>query len=110
MTSPIDPIRRANAARRTRRSDKHGPEAPQSEDRSLPVPIEPQARAAPPPEPPPRSHAVFAAQLLGQDGQKRGLRGGAPVLNAAKDLYSRTEWSGPADRRRAKGKTTRTEV
>lgn len=46
---------------------------------------------------------AFSAQLLGQDGQKRGLRGGAPVLNAARSTYLETEYSGEADRRPRKG-------
>jgi hypothetical protein len=54
--------------------------------------------------------AVFAAQLIGQDGQKRGLRGGPPVLDAARTSYAKTEWSGPADRRARAGRTTKTEI
>jgi hypothetical protein len=46
---------------------------------------------------------AFSAQLLGQDGQKRGLRGGAPVLNAARSTYLGNEYSGDADRRPRKG-------
>lgn len=46
---------------------------------------------------------AFSAQLLGQDGQKRGLRGGAPVLNAARSTYLETKYSGVADRRPRKG-------
>jgi hypothetical protein len=49
---------------------------------------------------------AFSAQLLGQDGQKRGLRGGAPVLDAARSAYLETEYSGPADRRPRKGAAT----
>ena len=41
----------------------------------------------------------FAAQLLGSGGQRRGLKGGAPVLDEARSAYLRTEWSGRADRR-----------
>ena len=39
------------------------------------------------------------AQLLGQDGAKRGLKGGTPVLKAAREAYLEAEWSGDADRR-----------
>ncbi|RZJ86895.1 MAG: hypothetical protein EON88_23860 [Brevundimonas sp.] len=46
---------------------------------------------------------AFSAQLLGQDGQKRGLRGGEPVLNAARSAYLETKYSGGADRRPRKG-------
>jgi len=52
----------------------------------------------------------FAAQLLGQDGEKRGLRGGEPVIDAARRLYSKVEWSGPSDRRARKGRQARTEA
>jgi hypothetical protein len=42
---------------------------------------------------------VFDAQLLGQDGVRRGLKGGAPVLDAARAAYLDAEYSGEADRR-----------
>ncbi len=42
---------------------------------------------------------AFDAQLLGQDSARRGLRGGAPVLDAARAAYLDTEYSGEADRR-----------
>jgi hypothetical protein len=47
---------------------------------------------------------------LGQDGQKRGLRGGPATLNAAKTTYNRTEYSGAADRRAKSGRGTKTEI
>jgi hypothetical protein len=53
---------------------------------------------------------VFSAQLIGQDGQKRGLRGGDPVIDSAKTAYNRTEWSGSRDRRARKGRAARTEI
>jgi hypothetical protein len=43
--------------------------------------------------------ARFDAQLLGQDGAKRGLKGGPPVLDAARAAYLDAEYSGEADRR-----------
>jgi len=54
--------------------------------------------------------STFAAQVLGQAGRKRGLKGGAPVLDEAKAAYLETEWSGPSDRRLAVGKMTKTDV
>ena len=42
---------------------------------------------------------AFDAQLLGQDGARRGLKGGAPVLDAARAAYLDAEFSGEADRR-----------
>jgi hypothetical protein len=42
---------------------------------------------------------AYDAQLLGQDGAKRGLKGGAPLLDAARAAYLDAEFSGEADRR-----------
>lgn len=72
---------------------------------NLPVPVGPvvearrenahaYARAAQPAKAGP-----FDAHLLGQDGARRGLKGGAPVLDAARAAYLDTEYSGEADRR-----------
>ena len=71
------------------------------------------ARPAPAPSPkasPDPSPAAFAAQMIGQTGQKRGLKGGPPVLNAARHTYLGAEYSGPAERRPAPGKATDTDV
>jgi hypothetical protein len=84
-----------------------------TEDRLLPVlqgparprdrrPIEPQLRA--------RDAGPYAAQLLGQDGQKRGLRGGAPVLEAARAAYLGAEYCGAHDRRPSLGLIKRTSI
>jgi hypothetical protein len=54
--------------------------------------------------------AAFDAQLYGQGGQKRGLRGGKPVLDHARAAYLETEWSGATDRRPPKGMLTKTKV
>ncbi|MDP3660341.1 hypothetical protein [Phenylobacterium sp.] len=111
MTTPIDPIHKA-AAGRSRRSDARRAESSASaDDRNLPVPVSaPSVDAAPPPQAPADGAAVFAAQLLGQDGQKRGLRGGPATLDAAKSSYARTEWSGSADRRARRGGAAKTEI
>jgi hypothetical protein len=50
-----------------------------------------------------RPENPFAAHLLGQDGQKRGLRGGAPVLDRARAAYLGAEYSGENDRRPPSG-------
>jgi len=69
---------------------------------------------APPPrqEPPPRREgfAAFAAHVMGQPGQKRGLRGGQEVLDAARSTYLGTEYSGPADRRPKTGLLKKTNI
>jgi hypothetical protein len=71
----------------------------------LPVPVG-EARTvetAPPTGP-------VEAQILGQESQKRGLRGGAPVLNQARSAYLGAEFSGTANRRPAPGVVARTEI
>ncbi len=57
-----------------------------------------------------RGDSEFSAQLMGQDGQRRGLRAGTPLLEAARDAYNRVEWSGSYDRRARAGRSTRTDV
>ncbi len=47
----------------------------------------------------PTLEAQVQAQVLGQDGQRRGLRGGKPVLDAARAAYLDAEWRGSGDRR-----------
>ena len=74
------------------------------------VPAETTARPASPAAPKPSADPAFAAQLMGQDGQKRGLKGGAPVLDAARSTYLGREYSGANERRPTTGKTTRTEI
>lgn len=54
--------------------------------------------------------AGFAAHILGQGGQKRGLRGGPETLERARSTYLGAEWSGPADRRPRPGRITKTEI
>lgn len=110
MSSPIDPIRRTHRPRRSERPavDARDDLDEVAEDRSVP------AVAGPPPAPEPDrladSASVFSAQLMGQDGQKRGLRGGPQVLDAARSTYNRVEYSGPADRRAPKGAAAKTQI
>jgi hypothetical protein len=70
---------------------------------------EPSARPAPTPPADPGA-AVFAAQMMGQTGQRRGLKGGPPVLDAARSAYLGTEHSGAAERRPQPGKAKDTDV
>lgn len=65
------------------------------------------AKPAAPPVPPP---ATFAAQVLGQPGKKRGLRGGPEVLDNARSTYLSREYSGPNDRRPEPGIRKKTEI
>jgi len=48
--------------------------------------------------------------MYGQTGQKRGLRGGLPVIDKARAAYLETEFSGPDDRRPPKGLLKKTEI
>jgi hypothetical protein len=85
-------------------SDKH--------PRNLPVTIEGQGaresrRTSPRLD---RANTVFDAQLIGQPGKKRGLRGGEEVLKQARSSYLETEYSGPSDRRPSKGLLKKTEI
>ena len=54
--------------------------------------------------------AAFATQLMGQTGQRKGLRGGPPVLDAARSSYLETEYSGEKDRRPPAGLITKTDL
>ena len=56
------------------------------------------------------SDPAFSAQLLGQDGQRRGLKGGPPVLDAARSGYLKTQHSGPGERRPRPGAVTKSEA
>ena len=89
------------------------------ETSNLPVPFVPPSAAEAEPvreaEPAPSrakptGPGIFTAHVLGQDGRKRGLRGGQPVIEAARSAYLETEYSGPNDRRPPKGLITRTKI
>lgn len=71
---------------------------------------DPAASPAKPALTPPPPPAAFAAQVLGQAGQKRGLKGGAPVLDAARTTYLGREYSGRHDRRPSPGRARKTEI
>ncbi len=121
MTDPIDPIRAAaredrRASARRRGDPEPGPDR-HSQDRggrqdkgggtNLPVL---STAVATDPAPPLTGDSAFAAHLLGQKGQKRGLRGGPETLERARSAYLETEWSGPTDRRPPRGRLAKNEV
>ncbi len=54
--------------------------------------------------------AIFTAQVMGQTGVRRGLKGGPPVLKQARSAYLETEYSGPNDRRPPTGLLRKTEI
>jgi len=113
---PIQPIRpgdRRAVVRRgpERRTPKAEPFTPpektvavveRAEQEPEPGPAAPAAPRGPDP--------AFAAQLIGQSGQKRGLRGGPPVLDAARTTYLGAEYSGDRDRRPPTGVTKKTDI
>ena len=111
MTSSIDPIRGVPLDRRTRErrnGERRQPEAKaEAAPETLPVPVSPPQPEA---TPDPSAAAALAAQLLGQGGQKRGLRGGPPVLTGARAAYLEAEWSGPHDRRKPTGRIAKTQI
>ncbi len=108
MTSSIDPIRGVPLERRSKERRTSERRQPAAKAETLPVPVSP-------PQPdvsidPAATDAAVAAQLLGQGGQKRGLRGGPPVLTGARAAYLEAEWSGPHDRRKPTGRITKTQI
>ncbi len=116
MTSPVDPIRGVSFERRVKeRREAERRQAHAKAEAS--AEIEPQANLPVPAGPPSpevsmdqSAAAALAAQLLGQGGQKRGLRGGPPVLQGARAAYLEAEWSGPNDRRKPAGRITKTQA
>ena len=54
--------------------------------------------------------AAFAAQMLGQGGQRTGIRGGPPVMDNARSTYLGAQFSGEHERRPPIGVTTRKDV
>jgi hypothetical protein len=112
MNGPIDPIRRAQSARRALPAprDADRPQADGAADGEEDVTFVRDEQPAAPPPPRRGAFATFAAHLMGQSGQKRGLRGGQEVLDAARSTYLGTEYSGPADRRPKAGLIKKTEI
>jgi len=103
MMSRIERVRRAGLPERPAAADP----PTQAED---PQAVEPGLPALRPPRPAAPDAAVFAAQLIGQDGQKRGLRAGPLAIDAARGAYNKVEWSGSKDRRGPAGRKARTRI
>jgi hypothetical protein len=115
MVDPLDPLAPVHRAERRSGRERRAKADASGAPANLPsvVAVEDEPTELPPPPPPKTasdSAAAFAAQLLGQPGQKRGLRVGKPLLDAAKSAYARTEYSGPADRRPPAGHATRKDI
>jgi hypothetical protein len=101
MTDPM----RAAGERRARARRKTDPAAPGALTEAA-ISAEPAAPVAKPDPAAP----VLSAHLLGQAGQKRGLRGGPETLAKAKAAYLTAEWSGPTDRRGRAGLFSKTKI
>ena len=106
MNGPIDPIRRSSPSRRALVVHRDSAHEAETEDFVLgqeeqPAPVSPPRRSG---------FATFAAHLMGQSGQKRGLRGGQEVLDSARSTYLGTEYSGEADRRPKAGLLKKTAI
>lgn len=113
MTGPIDPLRPYGDRRQTRRraEDASRPAPAADGGTNLPVVIEAgEETVHEEPQPKPSRFTAFAAHLYGQKDQKRGLRGGQPVLDAARAAYLETEYSGPDDRRPTTGLLKKTDI
>ena len=54
--------------------------------------------------------SAYAAQMIGQGGQRNGIRGGPTLMDAARSTYLGAEYSGEMDRRPPLGKTGKTDV
>ncbi len=105
MTDPLDPIRPTEGERRARvrrKADWIARGESRKQDAQLPAVIAPDKTIDPQP--------VVAAQLIGQEGQKRGLRGGPQTLAQARAAYLSTEWSGAIDRRNRTGLFSKTKI
>lgn len=111
MTGPIDPLRPLVERRQARRRSEDAARPAADGGTNLPAIIEGQTEPEHHAEPArPEAFTAFAAHIYGQQGQKRGLRGGQPVLDAARTAYLETEYSGPDDRRPPKGLLKKTEI
>jgi hypothetical protein len=111
MTDASDSGRRKTPDRR-KAARRDAVAAPPADRRNALVVTGPAARTeriAPEGEAKAAGSAAFAAQLLGQPGAKRGLKGGAPVLEGARSAYLETEFLG-RDRRLPAGVIAKREI
>lgn len=110
---PIGPVERRDERRERERRMAERRAGSTSRDlvpvEFAPEPADPPARPAPSPGAD-ASGAAFAAQVMGQSGQRRGLKGGPPVLDEARSTYLGRAYSGSAERRPRPGKATDTDV
>ena len=110
---PVGPVQRRDDRReRDRRAAERRAASASRALVPLDVPADPaEAPARPAPTAgADASAAAFAAQMIGQTGQRRGLKGGPPVLDAARSTYLGRAYSGAAERRPKPGKSTDTDI
>jgi len=108
--SRIDRIRHTALVRRAYRAEADRVEDARAARASVPVPVEPVIAPRSFKDDTRRGHSELSAQLMGQMGERRGLRAGAPLLDTARQAYNSVEWSGSFDRRARKGRQTRTDI
>jgi hypothetical protein len=108
MNGPVDPIRRSSPSRRALvvQRDPGDDSARDAEFEDV-VYVRDDKPALTPRK---GGFATFAAHLMGQSGQKRGLRGGQEVLDSARSTYLGTEFSGGSDRRPQTGLLKKTQI
>lgn len=112
MLSRIDHLRRVTPSRRPARiTSERADDATDADVVNLPVAVSPpgayqrvQRRDFR------HGDSEFEAQLFGQSGERRGLRAGPALIDAARSAYNRVEWSGSYDRRAPAGRCARTEA
>ena len=110
MTSRIDRTRRAVSTQKAARNEPaRVDEAAEPVVKNLPVAVGPVLGLSPRVD---RrvGASELVAQLIGQDGERRGLRAGPALFERARTAYNGIEWSGAFDRRARKGRTARTET
>jgi hypothetical protein len=106
MSEPVDPIRDPTERRLLqRRAGDRRRSSPGTALILAPSPTAPE-----PEDSEPLAEAAFTAQVLGQNGQKRGLKAGQPALEQARSAYLEAEYSGRTDRRPTPGRVTKTEI
>ncbi|QLQ12427.1 MAG: hypothetical protein HZY74_02825 [Brevundimonas sp.] len=118
MTDPVDPVPpigpRATGADDRRQDDRRARDRRQSGRMMVPIegagPEPDRPRAEAPGTTDPAGSTGFAAQVMGQGGEKRGLKGGASVLSSARKSYLGAEYSGDKDRRPPSGKVSDKDV
>jgi hypothetical protein len=116
MTSAITPVSTTTGSTvltvedATQGDRRQGDRRRKPASKALVATEEPAKTSAKPASVSPPPPAAFAAQVLGQPGKKRGLRGGPEVLDNARNTYLSREYSGARDRRPSMGLTKKTEI